>query len=478
MEKINSHNNEYENIRKKFLFSEDKWQTTLLDFEQINRELLLEDKEKEILLKKFCILVRSGKIYQTEDLIQAIKQKPEVYKSSNKPDLHTILQNYLDQKKLKDKEPWEKAKRQENMPLIIEKNLLGGKYYLSKLFTKSQISENGLALNTCIGEDSLERYFDKSLNEKIEILSIIDSNFIPLVTIIYDSEKKEIIQIRKKDNKKIDGTEEFYEAVLEGIKFLVSEASYDYQGKLEKRKVKRVYDLEDITTEHPVLLNSRGEIIQFDFDKDYSNAEILGGTRIKVTENLSLDRLNRIAQNLSVDLDMTLATKLQKDSLISIKGSLVDDSEEISSYKILEIVEGGVYLNFSTKVQLNSLKRISGKLMANGCKELEMVNLEEVGSRVEINRAEILILGNLKYIGGILKVENCRQLQLPSLKKTGYSIFANSSTEIELDQFEGTDGVLYANNAQKIILPKLNKKFKVISTKMPIIEAPEGFIEL
>ncbi len=438
----------------------------------------LQEREQLILMRKIALFHRGNGIADAVIIAKTIIDTPDLLLSNGFPNLKTALDIAKNSQKKSANQVWQGISNEtRDMPTIAEVSLGNGSHYLGRIFTKNQIAENGATLNTCIQGKSLERYFDKSVSGTIEIFSVFTSNsHTPITTIVYDSGLGEIMQVKKQDDRLLDGAEPFFDVVMESIHHLVSEPSYRTDGSPYSRTVKYIRDMEDLSPEHPIAIDTSGEIRPLD-EMIYTSPEaILGGSKIKVHSDINIQKMIELTESAPVAIDMTEATNEQRKSLRKVLGTLVDDRSSVSGYDSLESVGGQILANNASAASFKNLSHVRRGLYAKKAKEVSIPLLQTVLGRIDVPMAETLYAPELTFAGGNIDASSVQELIFSKLQKVGWDIRAHNASRVEMPLVEEIGGEFQVEQALEIFAPLLRVCRGIKTTPQSKITVPDAIL--
>ncbi|MSU55170.1 MAG: hypothetical protein EXS46_01355 [Candidatus Taylorbacteria bacterium] len=417
----------------------------------------ITEKQEQVLLHKLGLFVRANHTESVETIAEAISISPQVLEQKGKLDISEVVGQTQQHFNKKEVRLWERlSERKDAVPMIAETSLGDGTYYLGRLFTRGHFIANSTVLEHCLGKKSIERYFTKSKNKDIEVYAVMEqSDSEPVATVIYDTKLKSILQIKQAGDRHLTGTEPYFEAVIESLSRLTTQESINESGRAYQRPIESVQDLENVFRGFPEVFVRSGTLVSISDALTMDAKEVLGGSAFPVDEDTDPELVVQIAEKLPLAIDMTKATEEQRQTVISIAGTLIDNRDAISGFSNLKIVNGQILVNNAKEVRFDALEEVGRGLYATQTEQLSLPALRKVGGRVDAPVARVIAAEQLTEVTGNIDASSASQLTMPALRKVGWHIEAGMAERIDLPNLVHVGGKVYGDSASVINLPNL-----------------------
>lgn len=344
--------------------------------------------------------------------------------------------------------------------LNIETDLDGGKYYLAKLSTKEHFENESAWLKHCLGTTHIDDYLKnlesgefeyftirerwknttydrhveilldllienpdsihkilpdsppkRGLNTEIAdyvshpdneavVMNIDKMPDIPIVTIEYHVRKKAIEQVKTfrdgKANQRVTSTDPVLRATLEAVQYLRL-GTIEENGRKRVRGVNAIGDLNFGYYERPILLVN-GSRISNDAARTVQNPEDIVMGAFKISPDIPLEEIVRIAETFPITVDFSNATNEQRAAIITVRGCLSDSSKSAVAYPKLQSVGGSMDVAHAKSLDISRLKTVGGNLTAINVATFDAPELEMVDGELQLNDVPIISLPKLKYV--------------------------------------------------------------------------------
>jgi adenylate kinase family enzyme len=403
------------------------------------------------LFAKLCMAYRGGIAPPPEQVVAAIRAFPRTLKWGDTLPIRKGLRKFANVVGGFCKKTWVSISDRNEMPRIVETDLCNG-HYLLRLFTKQHFVDNSDILDHCLGHQSLDRYHAKSRSGRLQIFTVLrHKDETPVSTIIYDGEKKAIIQVKQEHDGLLDGSELHFAATLQAVQHLVSKPMFGPSGKYEILRVDQILDLEQMCLDKPFAILRSGEVVSIDEVLSVKPEKILGGSMVKVTGEMNLSDLAKLVQRLSVN--MTNATDAQRASLAHIYCSLIDRRHDVDGYTNLVQVDGQVVCVGEGVVCFEELTRTGRGVYIKNAKAVYINKVVHIRGRLDVRSAKVLGADSVEVVAGNLQGSCLLTVCLPSLRNLGWHLTAPIAKTICCPVLSDHGGEIQVNNEFQVILP-------------------------
>jgi len=474
-----------EDIRLKLNLSSETF-TTIKNLSQQVQEKLEEigveiiEQQEQILLHKIGLFVRANGNNSAETIADAVSSLPQVLQQKGKPDIGEAVAQAQQKQSKKSATVWRNlSERKDDVPMIAERSLGDGTYYLGRLFTRGHFIANSATLEHCLGRKSLERYFSKSKNKDIEVYAVMQqSDSEPVATIIYDVKLKSIVQIKQVDDQHLIGEEPYFDAVVESLSSLITEESIDEVGRAYQRPIESVQDLERVFRGFPEVFVRSGTLVSISDALAMDPKEVLGGSAFSVDEKVEPLLIAQISEKLPLAIDMTLATEAQRAAVKEIAGTLIDNRLHVEGFPHLKVVKGQILANYAEDIRLEALEEVERGIYATQAKRASFPRLQRTGGRIDLPTAQMIEAEELAEVAGNIDASSAVEITLPNLRRVGWHIEADTARQINLPNLTHVGGKIFGDSAISINTPKLKNTLTVqCNQATDVVAGPDIFIE-
>ncbi len=326
----------------------------------------------------------------------------------------------------------------------------GEDFALAKIQNVGHFNEESCALGHCLAEGGIRsRWLNELKKGRIEVYSFCKftgDKRIPLVTILVNPRNEgAILQIRRaeiskdgriRDNILIDGSETYYNELLDSIVYLTHMLSFD----LKIRDIKEIHDTMSLPVRDGKILTTRG-IADIKAYVPSEGEAVLKGS-LRVDSSIPLSVLDRVSTMSNIVLDMTHATENQKNLLKQCGGMLIDRSHS-AIYPNLETVADNIRIENADRVEMPNLTTVNGNMYLINVSDITMDNLSRIERNLVITGCRSVMLPTLLETGVGVRID-ADAIYLPSFRKSGWSLFFPNATSIHVPALRSTFGSFYA----------------------------------
>jgi hypothetical protein len=313
-------------------------------------------------------------------------------------------------------------------------------YTIMTLNNSEEMQKESATLKHCVGTTARDYYAEKVMKNKIKVISL-RVNDVPKWTIEYNLKDKKIYQFKGGGDEPINSLPESRELLTSTLQSLY-ENGYEVDGITEEFEYAIWRDNKEKKYKTGENSNTR------ELCKD-GNIKILKG-KIEVDESFDEEEVLKLTQIEGLTLDLTNCPKEIKDSIVSVKGNLIDISTSVS-YKSLTSIGGDAHFyNLTDSEGLNSLKSIGGNAGFDNLTNAEGLNaLTSIGGYAYFDRlTNAKGLNSLNGIGGDANFGNLTDSEdLNSLTSIGGdAYFENLTNAADLNSLTSIGGDAYFYN--------------------------------
>lgn len=467
----------YQIIRSKFHIPQEQFEVICRMHSAViaglqKQNISITEMQKILLLKKMSVFMRGGNSCDEDVLVHLLLEDQTVINDRGLL-LKDALQKFLLNQRVLHLSAWEDISETDGVPMIIEATLQDGAYYLGRLFTREHFKQTSAVLEHCLERASLDRYFQKSKSEAIKVFGIYNAiSTLPVVTIVYDADKKCILQIRHTDDNLLTGSEPYFDATIEALSHLVTKKEYTTTGLPISREVRRIQDLESVARGTSEVFLESGTFVSF-MDAIESGENILGGSTLHVDETFDAQVLQKIAESVPLSIDMTHATATQRACLLVVTGTLIDNREHVSGYDSLACVQGQILCNQAQEIVFETLQETQRGFYAEHAIRVVLPSITKINGRLDVPQAEVVSCPILEVVAGNIDAPEIKLFKFPQLRHVNWNICISGAEYVECPHLEFIGGVLMANNASRIITPQLKYAREIICKTLTEIISPQ-----
>ena len=224
-------------------------------------------------------------------------------------------------------------------------------------------------------------------------------------------------------------------------------------------RIKEIKEKRNEIKDYTIIYNCKEEEILTSVDDIKNNPRVefkgcVGDTEIKVNNTFLEAGILNLCKIQKLKLDLTDCPQNIKDKITEVKGTLIDNSKNVS-YSNLQSVGGDLGAGNAKSLSLNNLQSVGGDLGAGNAKSLSLNALQSVGRYLHAGNAESLSLNNLQSVGGDLGAGNAKSLSLNALQSVGGDLGAGNAKSLSLNNLQSVGGDLGAGNAKSLSLNAL-----------------------
>ena len=302
--------------------------------------------------------------------------------------------------------------------------------------------DNGYKLVKLVSEPHLEQQSKKLIKHEKYLFGRSDNTIV--LTIEYDvmNGKIQHQQIGQVEDALLKGDKKYFKAFISFLKNLINKKNIN---DIEK-------DFVDIKLGDNEFLTQRGIVNVSELDE----RDFMIKGKLAVNDR-NYEVAFKFLSYSGIIFDFTELNDDRKCIIEEIKGSIFDDSEEIS-YKRLKSVGGNLDAHSATSLKLGILQKVGGNLDAHSATSLYLPSLEEVSGNLDAHSVTFLELEGLEEVGGNLDAHSATFSNLRILQKVGGNLDVGSATSLKLEKLETVGSNLDAHSATThLSLPSLEE---------------------
>ena len=230
-------------------------------------------------------------------------------------------------------------------------------------------------------------------------------------------------------------------------------------GYKKDPRIEEILNPRNIKKDYSYIYDCQEEEILTSLDDIKNNPNIefkecIEVMEIKIDDSFSEKRILNLCKIQKLKLDLTNCPQNIKDKIIEVKGTLIDNSKNVS-YSNLQSVGGYLDAENAKSLSLNALQSVGGDLYAGNAESLSLNALQSVGGNLGAGNATSLSLNALQSVGGDLDAENAKSLSLNALQSVGGYLYTGNDESLSLNNLQSVGGDLHARNATSLSLNAL-----------------------
>lgn len=201
-----------------------------------------EKRQYAVLRWKLAQYLQSHENIDVDEVYESLLESPSFLENED------LISNAIEIFKKKRKNELIQRRKLEILSVEVSPEIVAEKisseYILVRLLNWLHLDEETRILNHCIAKSDF--YINRMMRGEYDVFSLRTSNNIPVATLVYNLKTNKIEQIRKHEDKLLDGNEVFYEALIEVVAEIRRIRDFNKQiFGVEPKELKNISDSND-----------------------------------------------------------------------------------------------------------------------------------------------------------------------------------------------------------------------------------------